>query len=255
MVLGAAGMPGIVVGVFDWLAVINLILAVFNLMPAAPLDGGRILRALLWRRGGDRLSASITAARAGRGFGWALMAVGFLQFVAGAGFGGLWLVLIGCFLANAADAEEQHARLRGALGGLTVAEAMSADPVVAPADVTVDSFLDRYVFPSRYSTFPLTGEAGEPAGLVTLKRVKQVPPEDRGSTTVREVACSVEDLTIVAPDDPLADLVAKISRCSDGRALMVDQGRVVGIVSPTDIIRQLEVADLRGGGAVDLERV
>lgn len=255
LALDVIGVPAIIIGVFRWLAIINLILAVFNLMPAAPLDGGRILRAVLWRRRGDQLSASITAARAGRGFGWLLIAVGFMQFVVGAGFGGLWLVLIGWFLANAAEAEEQHARVRGALRGVVVSDVMSADPAVAPADISVSTFLDRYVFPSRYSTFPLTGQAGEPAGLVTLKRVKQVPADRRGSTTVGEVACSVDELTVVAPDDSLADLVAKLSRCSEGRAVVVDHGRVVGIVSPTDIIRRLEVADLRGGENIDLQRV
>ncbi|MGH9151255.1 MAG: site-2 protease family protein [Acidimicrobiales bacterium] len=254
LALDTGGAPGIVVGVFGWLAVINLVLALFNLMPAAPLDGGRILRAYLWRRRGDRLSASVTAARAGRGFGWLLVALGTLQFVAGAGFGGLWLVLIGWFLANAAGAEEQHARVRTALGDVRVADVMSPDPAVAPPDITVDAFLDRYVFPSRYSTFPLVGPHGEPAGLVTLGRVKRVPPDERRSTTVGEVACPVEEMTVVAPDEPLAALVAKLSQCSEGRAVVVDHGRVVGIVSPADVVRQLEVADLRGAG-VDLERV
>src|SRR5690606_17685310 len=111
---------GLVVGIFWWLALINLILAVFNMMPAAPLDGGRVLRSFLWRRGGDRYEASMTAARAGRGFGWFLVALGFLQFVAGAGLAGLWLVLIGWFLTTVARAEEEHARVSGALSGVRV---------------------------------------------------------------------------------------------------------------------------------------
>jgi CBS domain-containing protein len=144
--------------------------------------------------------------------------------------------------------------VRTALGDVRVADVMSPDPAVAPPDITVDAFLDRYVFPSRYSTFPLVGPHGEPAGLVTLGRVKRVPPDERRSTTVGEVACPVEELTVVAPDEPLAALVAKLSQCSEGRAVVVDHGRVVGIVSPADVIRQLEVADLRGAG-LDLQRV
>ncbi|MFP3901973.1 MAG: site-2 protease family protein [Acidimicrobiia bacterium] len=236
---------GLVVGIFWWLALINLVLAVFNMMPAAPLDGGRVLRSYLWRRSGDRYEASMTAARAGRGFGWFLVALGFLQFVAGAGLAGLWLVLIGWFLTTIARAEEEHARVSGALSGVRVRDVMSADPVSVSPDLVVDRFVEEYVFPNRFSSFPLVGSDGRPAGLVTLNRVKGLAPEERGITRVEDLACPIDDVAVVGPDRPAADVLTEMSRCPDGRALVVEDGRLVGIVSPVDIMRHLELGELR----------
>jgi len=135
--LRAIGSEGLPLGVCMWLATINLVLAVFNLIPAAPLDGGRLLRAALWRLRGDRVSAAITASRAGRRFGWLLVALGLVQFLM-VGVGGLWLMLLGWFITTAATAEEQQVELGGALAGVRVADVMSADPVAVPAGITVD---------------------------------------------------------------------------------------------------------------------
>ena len=246
MVLAAAGVSGLVVDVFAWLGMINLVLAVFNLVPAAPLDGGRILRALLWRWRGDRTAAAITASRAGRGFGWLLVALGLVELLFLEGLGGVWLMMIGWFLTTAATAEEQHARVSGRLANVRVADVMSPDPTTAPASIPVDRFVEEYVFPNRYSTFPLTEDGDTPAGLVTLKRVKRVPVGERSSTAVRDVACPMDEIPVVGPDEPLADVLPRMAGCSDGRALVVEDGRLVGLLSPTDVMRHLEVAELRG---------
>lgn len=240
------GLPGLVVAVFQWLALINVVLAVFNLVPAAPLDGGRILRAYLWHRRGDRVGAAITAARAGRVFGFLLVGLGLLELVAGAGLGGLWLVLIGWFLVNAASAEEQYAKVQGTLGDVRVREVMSPDPVSAPGSLRVDEFVDRFVFHHRFSAFPLVDDGGRPLGLVTLNRVKQVPWDRRTTTLVADIACPADEVPLADPDEPLADLLIRMAGCEDGRALVVDGGRVVGIVSPTDVARRLVMAELRG---------
>lgn len=242
--VGAAELPGILVGIFAWLAVINVVLAIFNLVPAAPLDGGRILRAVLWQHRNDRVSASITAARAGRAFGWFLVLLGLAQLLLFAGFGGIWFMLIGWFLTTAAAAEEQHAKVSGALSDVRVRDVMSADPTVAPRSLSVDQFLEDYVFPHRFSTFPLTEDGGRPAGLVTLNRVKAVSADRRASTPIHEVACPVDDVPQVGPDEPLADLLPRMWGCADGRVLVVEDGRIVGLVSPTDVLRQMEVAEL-----------
>jgi Zn-dependent protease len=239
------GFPPIVVGVFSWLALINAVLAVFNLVPAAPLDGGRILRAVLWRRHGDQARASITAARAGKVFGFVLVGLGLLEFAAGAGFGGLWFVLIGWFLINAAGAEEQHAGTRRALGGVRVGDVMTAGPTTAPAHISVADFVDDYLFRYRHSAFPLVDHGGRGAGLITLNRVKQVPSHERATTRLEDIACPADEVAVAGVDDPLVDLLERISRGSDGRALVVEDGQLVGIVSPTDIARRLEIAPLR----------
>lgn len=239
-------LPEIIVGIFAWLAVINLVLAIFNLAPAAPLDGGRILRAFLWKRRGDRVSAAITAARAGKGFGWVLVLLGLAQLLLFAGFGGVWLMLIGWFLTTAAAAEEQQASVGHALSGIRVRDVMSSGPVVAPSSISVEQFLEDYVFPNRFSTFPLVEDGGRPAGLLTLARVQSVPADQRASTPISDVACPVDDVPMAGPEEPLADLLPRMRGCADGRAVIVQDGRTVGLVSPTDVMRQMEVAELRG---------
>lgn len=243
LVLEASGSTGLAQDVFVWLGAINLVLAVFNLAPAAPLDGGRILRAALWRWRGDRNSAAITAARAGRGFGWALIVLGFLQLVS-SGFGGIWLMLIGWFLSTVASAEETQAKAATALGDVRVADVMSPDPTTVPATLAVEDFVYEYVFPHHYNTFPVVDDSGDLVGLITLRRVKTVPVDERETTLVRDVACRLEDVPVVGPDTSLADLLPRMTGCSGGRTLVVDGDRLVGLVSPTDIMRRLEVAEL-----------
>jgi Zn-dependent protease len=240
-----AGLRGIALGLFEWLALVNAVLAAFNLVPAAPLDGGRILRSLLWRWRGDRTTAAVAAARAGRSFGWLLVVVGAVDLFAGGALGGPWLILVGWFIASAAAAEEQDAVVSSALSEVRVAAVMTADPQVAPADISVETFLDDYVFPRHHSTFPLVDTGGSLVGLATLRRVKQVPPGARSSTPLRAVAAGIGDLPLVAPDDLVTDVLPRMTRAADGRALVVAGGRLVGIVSPTDIVRRLELAGLR----------
>jgi Zn-dependent protease/predicted transcriptional regulator len=242
--LHAAEVAAIVVEVFVWLALINGILAAFNLVPAAPLDGGRILRSILWRRRGDRFSAAITASRAGRTFGWVLVALGLLEFVGGAGLAGLWLVLIGWFLTMAAGAEEQHAITRHALAGVRARDVMTPEPTSAPAGITVEQLLDDYVFRNRHSTFPLL-DGDQVVGLATLSRVKQVRADLRATTPVTSVACPPADVAVVGPDEPLEELLTKVTTSTDGRVLVLDHGRLVGIISPSDVTRQIELGLLR----------
>jgi Zn-dependent protease/predicted transcriptional regulator len=237
---------GLAFGAFAWLGGINIALAVFNVLPAAPLDGGRLLRAALWRWRGDRTWAAIIAARAGRVLGIVLIVLGLVQFLVGAGVGGLWLALIGWFLIGAAAAEERQARVGSALAGVRVADVMTAQPQTVPPDVTVADFVDQHLFAHRHSAFPLT-EEDRPIGLVTLDRVRQVPNEQRGAVRVRDVACQPADLVLAAPGEPLTDLLPRLADCADGRALVVDNGRLVGIISPSDISRAVQHGTLRSG--------
>jgi Zn-dependent protease/CBS domain-containing protein len=236
--------PELAVGVFAWLAVINVILAVFNLVPAAPLDGGRILQGLLWLRHGDRVRASLSASRAGRTFGFVLIGLGLLQFAVGAFIGGVWMVFLGWFLMNAARAEERDVLMRGALDGVSVRDVMSPDPVVGPDWLTVDAFLDEYVMRNRFSAFPVNDWDGALSGLVTLGRLKEVVPERRHEVRVGDVACPLEDVPTAAPGEPMVDLLARMDPRSDGRALVLEGDRLVGIVSPTDVARILEISSL-----------
>ncbi|MEV4758927.1 site-2 protease family protein [Micromonospora sp. NPDC049559] len=241
--IAAAGHRGLGFGVVAWLAAINVALAVFNVIPAAPLDGGRLLRAVLWKWRGDRTWATIAAARAGRFFGAALIVLGVLWtlFLRGVGFGGLWLVLIGWFLLSAARAEQRQAELEAVLGRVRVGEVMSPQPQTVPAGMTVAEFADRYLADRPHTAFPLT-EHGRPAGLVTLDRVRRVPLEQRASTAVRAVACPPGELAFASPDEPVTELLPRLSECAENRALVVTDGQLVGIVSPSDIDRAAQGA-------------
>jgi Zn-dependent protease len=241
--LGAEGLP---VGVLAYLAGTNLLLAIFNLLPAAPLDGGRVLRAALWRWRGDRERASVAAARAGQVFGFVLIGLGLLQVLAAGGIGGLWLALIGWFLVNAATAEEQQARLSSRLSGVRVGDVMSGPPVVADGSLPLDEFIDRLAMTHRFSSYPLVDRGGRLTGLVTLNRVRAVPPGRRTGTLLRDIACPPEEVPTARPDEALLTLLPRMRGCSDGRAVVLDeQGRVVGLVSATDISRAMQLADLQ----------
>jgi Zn-dependent protease/CBS domain-containing protein len=247
--LAGLGVDALVVGSVAWLAIINFVLAVFNLVPAAPLDGGRILRAAIWWRTGDRLRAAVGASRAGWVFGWALVVLGVAAALGGLGPAGLWLALIGWFIATAARNEEQYARMSGALGHLRVGELMTGEPTVVPADVDVQHFIDDWVFTHRYSTFPVVDRLGNPVGLVTLARVKQVPAAHRVTTPVSSVAAPLSSVAVVAPTDRVTDVLPRMSGGAEGRALVIDGGRLVGLLSPTDVTHRLQLADAGVGAA------
>lgn len=244
----ALGAAPLVTGMFVYLGGVNVLLAVFNLIPAAPLDGGRVLRAALWSRWGDRGRAAIAAARAGRVFGYVLIAFGFLQVVLGAGFNGLWLALIGLFLVNAASAEEQQAQVGAALRGILAGDVMSADPVTSRPDETVAALIDDVVMRRRLSTYPLVDEDGSFAGLVTLNRIRQVPPEARPVTRLRDIACPPGEVPAATPEEPLTDLMKRMSGCADGRAVVLNPGgRLVGVLTPSDISRAIQTSGLHAG--------
>ena len=233
--LDAANVTRLIVSVLVWLGYINIVLAVFNVLPGAPLDGGRVLHALLWQRRGDRLSATRTASRAGQGLGWLLVAFGFVEFAFGAGLGGgLWLALLGWFLITAARAEEERAVVQEALGSRRVADVMTPVPTVVPAWLTVRDFVDEYLLAHRHSAFPVVDVNGHPVGLITIEHVRGVPASQRATKTVGEVAVPMDRIAVVRPTDPARDLLDRVIE-GDGAVLVVDGDRVAGIVTATDV--------------------
>jgi Zn-dependent protease/CBS domain-containing protein len=248
LLLGGLGITGIGRSVVGWLALINLALAAFNLVPAAPLDGGRLLRAVLWMRRGDHANAATSAARAGRRFGTVLVALGVVQFVMLASLGGLWFVLIGWFISAAAGAEEQHVRMQLALGDVTVGEVMTPAPTTVPPELTVVDLLERFLLRYRFAAYPVVDDLGRVLGLVTLQHVRDVDPAARATTTVARIASPRAQLPCVEATHRVVDLLGEL-RGGGGRALVVDEhDRLLGIVSPTDVSRLLEILDVQGAG-------
>jgi Zn-dependent protease len=246
--LSGAGVDGLPIGALVWLAGINLLLAVFNVLPGAPLDGGRLLRAALWKWRGDRLWAMVAAARAGRVLGVVLIGLGLWELLALRSFAGLWLAFIGWFILGAADAEERQGRVTGALGGVRVRDVMSPDPDTAPAGIPVSEFVERHLLQRRHTSFPLLDSVGRPAGLVTAGRVKALPRDRWAHTPLSAVASSMADVPVTTPEEPLSELLPRLDGPTGGRALVLDRGRLVGIVSPLDITRAIERSALSPPG-------
>ena len=254
--LSAAGAPGVVVAVAGYFASINLLLGAFNLLPAAPLDGGRILRALLWRRHGDRSRATVTAAKAGQLVGATLVGVGIAQLLFSSAIGGIWTSFIGFFIFGSARAEAQETTTRDALAGLRVRDVLPVgDPLpAAPAWHTIGAFLEAYRRAGDTRTvLPLQGFDGSPAGLVSLAQLAAVPADQRDTVRLAAIAAPLDQIAVTDPDEELVDLLARLRRPSArnlaaarlaGHALVLRDGFVVGVVTPADFARAMQLAKL-----------
>jgi len=238
----------------DWLAalvayqaIVNAIILVFNLIPAFPLDGGRVARALLWRRRGDISSATETAAAIGRGLGFGMIAFGVLTFLAGAP-GGLWLALIGLFVVAAAKAEKEGLRVRVALGGRSAGRLMSFPAISLPAEMTVSEALAEHFVAERLTAFPVLRD-GRLIGLLDMETVKRLPAEDRDTTTVGELAFYDESL-VVPEDQDVAELLERPAFTRVGRAVVRTADGRLGLLSITDVQRVLRALELAGEPAI-----
>jgi Zn-dependent protease len=245
-VLQMSAAPGVLVAALAWLGGINLLLAVFNVIPAAPLDGGRLLQAVLWRITGDRLKAAVWSARAGQVFGWALIVLAAYLVLVRREYNWLWFALLGWFLVSAATSESQQAMLQSRLRTVPVRDVMTANPVTVPASATVAQFLSDYLPWHRHSAFPVVAD-GQAVGLITVHRANQVPAGQRGSTLVRDAACPLAEVAQATPDEPVADVLPRLTGCSDGRALVLADGQLAGIVSPADLSRALDRLSRKSG--------
>ncbi len=245
---GGTGTQLVVAAALGWLAWINVLLGVFNLVPAAPLDGGRILRAALWHRSGDRVAAAATASRCGEFFGYALIVIGVLECLS-VGLIGLWFVFLGWFLLSAARAEQSDVALRASLDHVLVRDLMTTPPVTFPADGTVAELVDRRLHLYPFGTYPLVAPDGRLVGMTTLRRVRHVPPDRRSGTRLMDTALPLPHVPIGSPDEPVVDLLQRMQASADGRALVLDTtGRLVGVVSPSDVSGYVQVAMARGPG-------
>ncbi len=248
-VMYTTGGPGLLVGALAWLATVSVVLAVFNLLPGAPLDGGRVLTALLWRRSGDERAARQRSAQVGQVLGQVLIGFGILDVLVGAGIGGLWLVLLGWFLMSAARGEEAQVELTGALGGARVADVMTPHPAVARRGSSIAEFVAHQGLHSHGSSFPIVDESGRVSGLVTYRRVRAVPHERWTTTAVDAVALPLDQLWTAGPEENVLDVLAR-GHGGDGRIVVLDRGELVGIVSPVDITQAIQ----RRGLLADLTR-
>jgi len=243
--IGQARGPDIAVAAASWLAVMNGVLAVFNLLPGAPLDGGRVLRAALWRHYGDRDRAAASAARSGRHLGVLLAALGLVELLLTGNFlGGLWLMLIGWFLTSAAAAEGAAVKASAALRGLRVADVMTPDPEIAPGWMTLAEFAGRIAAArSVQRAFPVLSSDARLAGVVVTAWLARLSREQRATRRVEQAALPVPEEYLAAPGDPAGPLATRRPLGGEVVAMVLDHGRVIGMVTTADIHQ----AELRHG--------
>src|SRR5215213_7307939 len=187
VLIAVASLPSAVDGVAAWLGYTNLLLAAFNLLPASPLDGGRVLHAGLWRGKRDYGWATRVASEIGQGFGYLFIALGLAMFVFQGSFSGAWLAFIGWYLLHGARAEARYVATEQALGGLRVRDLMVRHPVTVDADATIGRFMDEVAWSHRFTTYPVL-EGGKPVGLLAFASVAAVPT--RSTTSRRPVRSS-----------------------------------------------------------------
>lgn len=223
--------------------VINVAILGFNMIPAFPLDGGRVLRALLWARGGDSRRATRIAATIGRVFGAGMVAFGLLTLLAGAP-GGLWFAIVGGFIVAAAASQAQAVEIEAALSGMP-AEALMSSPVdVIAADTTVERAIAEHFVAERHTAFPVVAGDGAVLGVITLQQVSALAPERRASTSVLELADDDPQLLTLAGED-VAVLLQRPAFQRVGRLVVTGiDGAPLGLLSITDVQRALRAARL-----------
>jgi Zn-dependent protease len=235
--------PPVLMALVEYQAYVNGAILILNMLPAFPLDGGRVLRSLLWRRSGELGTATAKAAGVGRGFGYMMIGLGALEFLAGAPTG-LWLALIGFFIATAAGQQAAGAELRAALSGIPARELMSSPVVSIPGATPVAIAATDYFVRYRYTSFPVVDELGRALGLLMLTQIQSPAIRDRRARTIAEIADRDTGL-IVGEGEDVVDLLARAAFTRVGRAVVVDElGVPVGLVSITDVERALRAARL-----------
>jgi Zn-dependent protease/CBS domain-containing protein len=225
-------------GTLGYLAWTNLLLAAFNLVPGFPLDGGRLLRSAIWKTTGSLGRATRIASQAGQAVGWLLVAAGVASLLAGDLAGGIWFAFIGWFLVQAARSSYQDLQLQQLLAGVEAEDVMAADLRRIPPELSLQDAVDDYFMRYDHGAFPVE-EQGRTIGLLTLRGVRRVPREQWPTRRVRDHMVPLGDQVVVAPDARMDGVVGKLQDGEAGRVLVVQDGEVVGIITPSDLTRWL----------------
>lgn len=237
-----SGIVTFVAEMAGWLAIINVVLAVFNLIPGFPLDGGRVFRSLLWRATGNYSRSTRIATRVGQGIGYLFILGGILIifFLRDAWFSGLWLAFIGWFLESAASSSYRQSKWRDALHGFSASQVMTTDSPVVPSDITVSQLVQGYIFTSGYHFFIIADE-GRLEGILTLGNIKSVPQQRWNVTQVREIMTPVDKLKVAHPDQDALSILEQMDENDINQIPVVSGGRVIGLVARDNLIRFLRI--------------
>ena len=234
------------IGIVFYLGAINLILAGFNLVPAFPLDGGRVLRSALWYWKGSLRWATRVASQIGAGFGIVLIILGVVYFIRGNLLGGVWWALIGLFIRRASQMSYQRVLIRKALEGETVARFMKEDPVTVPPDISVNELVEDYVYKHHFKMYPVTKDGGL-MGCITTREIKNVPREKWKETKVSDVAQDCSPENSISPETDATKALSLMGKSGQSRLMVTEGGHLVGLITLKDLLRFLTVKmDLSG---------
>jgi len=226
-------------GLFSWLFVLNISLALFNLVPAFPLDGGRLLSSYLWWRSGNRQRGVHNAVRVGRVFAFLMIAAGALELFLGDVVSGIWIAFLGWFLLSAAASEETGTNIRTLLRTVPVSAAMKSPVVTIPDWMTVDQFLESVAPNHAFTTYPVHEPSGKLTGVVRLSDLVRMPAPERAQKHLKDVARPIAEVPTTNPREDLSSLIQRVGLGMEQRVLVFENGDLVGIVSPADVARVL----------------
>lgn len=251
--VGILGAEAPLRGILGYLSLINALLAGFNLIPAFPLDGGRVLRSFLWSRNNDIRRSTRTAANIGSAFGTALILLGVLQVLAGSFVGGMWWFLIGMFLRGASQMSYRQVEIRRALQGEPVARFMRRDPVTVPPTLSLAELVDGVVYRHYYDVYPVLDNS-HLAGCIGLKELKQVPRSEWSQTTVGDSMQICGEGNTISPDTDAVKALSIMSKSGNSRLMVVEDGHLLGVITLKDLLAFLTLKlDLEGTEELDRE--
>ena len=237
------------VGMARFLGSVNIMLGVFNMLPGFPLDGGRVFRAMSWGRSGSRVKATYTAAAWGKGLGWTLMGAGALLAIKGTFVQGLWMILIGLFLKEAAERERRQAVLGDVLAGVTVAQAMTGEPISIPAHAPVEEALQAFFLRQGYGGYPVTRD-GRVLGVVSLADLTRCATEERSRTPVSQIMTPLQPDQMTWPQEDLVGAMRKMAAAGVSRLpVLADSGggQLVGLLTLQAVTRQIKLREIAAG--------
>jgi Zn-dependent protease/CBS domain-containing protein len=226
--------------VIGWLGWINGLLAGFNLIPAFPLDGGRVLRAALWALRNNLRWATRVAASIGSMFGLLLIALGIFQIIGGMWIGGLWALMLGLFMRSASSMSYRQVLFRQALEGERVRRFMKTDPITVPRYISIQELVDAYIYKYHFKTYPVV-DGDHLVGCVSVKDVREVPRDEWPNLPVGEVMCECSEENSVLPDEDAMNALLKMNNTGNSRLLVTQEGRLVGIVALKDLLKFLSL--------------
>jgi Zn-dependent protease/CBS domain-containing protein len=223
-----------------YLVGLNTVVAVFNMLPAFPLDGGRVLRSIIWGITKNVKKATYLATRIGRGFAYILIVFGAVSLFAGAGFQGIWMALIGFFLLQGAQASYTQVVLKEVLEGIAVRDIMVKDVVTVAPSLSVRELIERYFLTHGYGGFPVL-DNGQVVGLISLGDVKKVAPEEYDRLAVRDVMIPLSERLTIGPDEDASVALQRMAEEELGRLIVMQRGRMLGLVTKTGLSRFLQM--------------